>query len=228
MKKIIVAAALALAATTASATIAGSSHDLHANVNPALAGALGGAACAYCHMPHNGGTLAGAPLWARKIASVTATATTYAATYSFYSSVVGGHAPPTNADSIGAGSRACLSCHDGTQALSVVFDANGTGTQDIATTKANGVKLTGNALIGTDLRNDHPVSIAYTNAAPNYAGLDTSANATGRGFALPGGNIECISCHNAHSEPGVAASYSTRQFMVSYAGDFCAACHALK
>ncbi len=227
MKKIIVAAALALAATTASATIAGSSHDLHANPNPALAGAIGGAACAYCHMPHNGGTLAGAPLWARRISSATASATTYVATYSFYSSVVGGHTPPTNADGIGAGSRACLSCHDGAEAIAVVFNANGTGTQDISTTKG-GTKLTGNALIGTDLRNDHPVSVTYTNAGTNYAGLDTVANATSRGFSLPGGNVECISCHNAHNAAGLAASYSTRQFMVSYSGDFCAACHALK
>ncbi len=227
MKKIIVAAALALFATTASATIAGSSHDLNSATTTSMTGGTGGAACAYCHMPHNGSSLAGAPLWARRLPSATATTTTYAATYSFYSSVVGGRTPPANAQSMGAGSRACLSCHDGVAAVAVVFNPFGTGTQDISTGKS-GITMVGSiAKIGTDLSNDHPVSVLYTAAGGGYAGLTAQASVPAA-FSLPGNQVECISCHNAHNEPGASSSYSVRQFMVTYTGDFCAACHSLK
>lgn len=212
MKKALLAVAAALVATTASATISGSSHDMTLFVGGT------GAKCAYCHMPHNGATGAGAPLWARNI--------DYTPTggYNYFSSTSGGQAKPT---ALNNATRACLSCHDGTIAVATVLTANGNGSQTVAgSTNTTKTLAASPANVGTDLSNDHPVSVLYTNGGTNPAGL--AASPASSVFALPGGYIECTSCHNAHNAAGVANSYPNRQFMVAYTGDFCSACHSQK
>ncbi|HEX9051008.1 MAG TPA: hypothetical protein VF841_10785 [Anaeromyxobacter sp.] len=214
MKKMILVAAAALFATTASAAIKSSSHDFTA--------AGGGSSCAYCHMPHNSPytstTAPGAPLWARNI--------DYTATYTVYASSVTGHQVPANPPA--PGSRICLSCHDGTQAISTVFQASGTGTKNAGTSAIGVMSATSPALVGTDLSNDHPVSVSYTTANAAIFGLADPATLATTAFSLPSGKVECVSCHNAHNAAGVASAYPTRQFMVAYSGDFCVACHATK
>jgi predicted CXXCH cytochrome family protein len=130
MKKILVAFALAAVASTASATIAGSSHDLTTK-----AGAVLGS-CQYCHAPHlwtvsNLGTGI-APLWNK---NQTGALTPYT------SATMLGVATP------GANSRTCLSCHDGVNNLGAVVNGLYGALPAIAAA----------ANIGTDLTNDHPV-----------------------------------------------------------------------
>ena len=100
----------------------------------------------------------------------------------------------------GSRSKLCLSCHDGTVAL----DSFGgyTGTTNY---------ITGNALIGTDLSNDHPVSFTYDSSlATTDGGLydPTTAN-SGLGGTIDADllfntQLECSSCHDAHNSAGVA------------------------
>jgi predicted CXXCH cytochrome family protein len=213
MKKFLVAMALALVASVASAAITGSSHDFTGKTYG------GGARCAYCHMPHNGSTVAGAPLFSRNI--------NYTQAYTYFSSTSGGQAQPTQ---LGAGTRACLSCHDGTQSIAVVLAANGGGSQNISVPAGDVTKMGtingGTALIGPALSNDHPVSITYTSVGNNVGGLNPAPPAafnTGQGLM-----IECTSCHNAHNAKGQAASYPNRQFLVTIATDFCSGCHSTK
>lgn len=219
MRKIILAVAMAFVATTASAAILGSSHDFSVAGSP-YGAAAGGSDCAYCHMPHNSPvSVAGAPLWARNI--------NYTTTYTFYTSTVNGHQPtPT---SLNPGTRVCLSCHDGTQALAVVFKIEG-GTQNLSTGASTIVLAAGPSRVGPNLTTDHPVSVLYTSTtAGNPFGLSGAPPSI---FNITPGTstIECTSCHNAHNAKGAAvcASYPNRQFMPVLATDFCGGCHSAK
>lgn len=133
-----------------------------------------GEICVFCHTPHGADTSASVPLWNRKLgAQGGATYTTYNSLGT--SSLDGATAP------VGSVSLACLSCHDGTQAMNTMinqpgsggYDPNGSlwaGTWDNkshiavdgsgnATGKLGGTNNV--ALIGVDLRNDHPIGIQY-------------------------------------------------------------------
>jgi predicted CXXCH cytochrome family protein len=103
-------------------------------------------------------------------------------------------------------SLACLSCHDGTIGIDVIinepnsggpFTATGRTLSDIYTTGADTIKI-----LGTDLRNDHPISVSYDPALdPQFK---TIAEVEGAGLKLfddTGGNnmVQCATCHNPHT-----------------------------
>jgi predicted CXXCH cytochrome family protein len=132
--------------------------------------------CVFCHTPHNA-LSALVPLWNHA---------TSAATYTLYSSGTLNAVPgqPTGA------SLACLSCHDGT----VAIDSYGTRT--------GGTNVTGGALLGVVLSNDHPVSFTYDTAlATTDGGLVTpsSASLVVANVPLYAGKLECATCHNVHN-----------------------------
>ncbi len=133
--------------------------------------------CVFCHTPHGGDTSAAVPLWNRQLADP-GSYTTYSTTNS--SSIEGEVAP------VGSVSIACLSCHDGTQAMDTLINTPGSGT-DPAGFSASGT-WTGNntpqglAAIGQDLQNDHPIGIQYggggiTQSAPAAATRDPDFHA---------------------------------------------------
>lgn len=119
--------------------------------------------CVFCHTPHGADTSAAVPLWNRKLADP-ATYTTYNSLGT--SSLDGATAP------VGSVSLACLSCHDGAQAMNVMINAPGSGNYNatgytLAGTWS-GANQTAGAIsaglitnIGTDLKNDHPIGIQY-------------------------------------------------------------------
>jgi len=112
--------------------------------------------CVFCHTPHGGDTSAAVPLWNRTLAAP-ASYTTYSTTSS--SSVDGAVA------AVGSVSIACLSCHDGTQSMDVLINTPGSGTDPAGFSASS--TWTGNstpqvlALIGQNLRDDHPIGIQY-------------------------------------------------------------------
>jgi predicted CXXCH cytochrome family protein len=133
--------------------------------------------CIFCHTPHNAKSPQLVPLWNHA---------STAATFTLYSSSTLNAVPgqPSN------NSKACLSCHDGTVAL----DSYGarTGTNFIS----------GGALLGTDLSNDHPISFTYDAALATADGaLVTPANASQvvAGIPLYTAKVECASCHDVHN-----------------------------
>ncbi len=137
MKKILVVLALAAFASTASATIEGSRHDL-SKMNGATLGS-----CAYCHAPHlwvatnlPAGTTP--PLWNRNSQAASA--------YSIWSSQY------LHTDYPGTRSLTCLSCHDGSQDLGQVNNG--------AYGSLGNIAAVGN--VGMDLTNDHPVGAVYS------------------------------------------------------------------
>jgi len=184
------------------AGISGSPHDFSSK------GWSGGQLCTVCHTPHNADvTVTGAPLWNHQTTS---------ASYTLYSS------PTLNAQVKQPehyGSKLCLSCHDGTVALDSFGGSSGT------------TFMTGNALIGTDLRGTHPIGIVY-DAGLSVAdgGLfnpDTKATPLGNSITkdllFGTGNLECASCHDVHNS---VSAGNTSLLRISINGSaLCLTCH---
>lgn len=127
--------------------------------------------CVFCHTPHASDVSAAAPLWNKRVATG-ATYTTYASNTMTANTATDGVAGST---AIGSVSLACLSCHDGTQAMDNMLNAPGSGGYDVTGGATSGLAYTWNAgaqtsgvmlgtalaNLGSDLRNDHPIGIQY-------------------------------------------------------------------
>ena len=164
-----------LGATAASAGIANTKHNLSTGGTGNVHVTTGTEEiCVFCHTPHGSDTTAAVPLWNKQLPG--STYTTYS---TLNSSTVDGQVL-----SVGSVSLACLSCHDGTQAMDNIINAPGSGgyqangggvdglgytwAGDATRVDATGKLATGNiANIGTDLRNDHPIGIQYCGGGPN-------------------------------------------------------------
>jgi hypothetical protein len=155
----LLAGGLLLAGFSVQAQVVGSQHDL-TNAGTGQGGTANtDQVCVFCHTPHGADTDAPVPLWNKVLGSgATPPFTRYSslATPSFDSA----EAP------VGSVSLACLSCHDGTQAMDVVINGPGSGNYNPAGSEidpgAIGV-MTGSPvpMLGTDLTNDHPISMQY-------------------------------------------------------------------
>lgn len=136
-----------------------------------------GEICVFCHTPHGADTTASVPLWNRVLAA----ATTYTTYNTLGTSSLDGATAP-----VGSVSLACLSCHDGAQAMNVMINQPGSGGYNSAGAALTGTwtgvgTLTGLPKVGPDLTNDHPIGIQYgggyaSNAA--FPQTDIAAGAT--------------------------------------------------
>jgi predicted CXXCH cytochrome family protein len=199
-KNIFLTLALALSTTFAFAqSIVGSKHDMSA-----LTWNAEGEICITCHTPHNSQAASvGAPLW-----NHAATAT---ATFGLYASGT----LDANVGQPAGTSKLCLSCHDGT----VDLEAYG------ATASGAGTKMTGVAMLGTNLATHHPVSFTYDTALYTAdggatGGLFDPASKAEVADLLFGGSVECASCHDAHDT-------SNTKFLAvdNAASALCLTCH---
>jgi hypothetical protein len=139
------------------AQVVGSQHDLTVGGNAQGSTANTDEVCVFCHTPHGSDVAAPVPLW-NKVLGAPGSYTQYGtlATPTFDSS----EAP------VGSVSLACLSCHDGTQAMDVVLNLPGSGGYNPAGQEVDPVALgvmvgTPVPMLGTDLTNDHPISMQY-------------------------------------------------------------------
>ncbi len=178
----IVGSGLAVYHDDAVAAISAGKHNLSSTTvtNNRTTGA-GGEICVFCHTPHGADvSTAGAPLWNKRFTTTATAFTPYVAT----TTLDGAFAT----DGTGTGgflsgaSLACLSCHDGTQAIDNLLNAPGSGGMDStggnsdgrafvwntgnnSNLNANGY-LVSNANLGKDLSNDHPIGIRYCGGGP--------------------------------------------------------------
>lgn len=167
-----------LASFSLRAEITGSAHDFSGETwaNNQI--------CLPCHTPHGANTTVNdSPLWNHELST---------ASYTMYNSAT---FDATTGQPDGR-SKLCLSCHDGTVALDS-FGGN-TGSEFLSSNDA--------AYIGTDLRNDHPVSFTYNTALAATDGElhDPSTRATAIGGTIDhdmlfNGKLECASCHDVHN-----------------------------
>jgi hypothetical protein len=190
-----VALGTALIAGSASAGLAGSivntRHNLGSTgqgLNTASAASTG-EICIFCHTPHGGDTNAPVPLWNKSL--------TNPANFSTYD-MLGTSTLDAAVGDVGSVSLACLTCHDGTQAIDNIINAPGSGGYDAAGGGTNGLSWAWNSTdksldttgtfaggiaagniwqIGTDLTNDHPVSMQY--GGGGYSASSPSGNLFG-------------------------------------------------
>lgn len=151
--------------------------------------------CVFCHTPHGADASAAVPLWNRKL-----TGTTYT-TYNSLgtSSLDGGTA------AVGSVSIACLSCHDGAQAMNVMINQPGSGGYNAAGAAnstdvwAGSGTLNGDTItnIGANLKNDHPVGIQYAGgpsgtipaAGSDYSAFNDADFKTAKSKAINGSTV---------------------------------------
>lgn len=124
--------------------------------------------CVYCHTPHSGDNTAPVPLWNKALPAGTSF-TTYD---SLNSATIDG-----DFLTVGSVSVACLSCHDGTQAVDAVINTPGTGGNIAPATSplfglASPGPLTSFANLTSDLSDDHPISIQYAGFNPGTGQID--------------------------------------------------------
>lgn len=233
---------LAYAAATG---IAATKHNLSSGGGQAIKGDVA-EICVYCHTPHGGKKAIQddtGPLWNRDVA--VGTFTPYAS-YTLDASTTGA---PTSV------SKACLSCHDGTVGVNQMINRPGSGSGtnpvDADTEKVGGLNATNNvAMLGKDLRDDHPVSMIYANAKSYGTGAAMGTDSYAAGFnaattvgtrpvivngsvTLPlygadtaTGKVECGSCHDPHEERSFVSGSSVYFLRTSNSGSaLCLTCH---
>jgi len=175
--------------------------------------------CIFCHTPHHAiGSLtqetAGEgidkqliPLWNHT--TTVATFTMYNSTNNPLSDLQG-----TVDATPGGASLACLSCHDGTVAMGAIRTKPYWANTPVYLPGAGGgtaghIDLTTGLMtssawghVGTDLTNDHPISITYQDNLD--LGLNPPSGLVGVKLFGAGGNVtgnkvECASCHDPHN-----------------------------
>ena len=185
--------------------------------------------CVFCHTPHGAETGTNGsekvPLWNRRLAN---TSGGPSITYQKYNSSsldsAGTLTQPTNV------SKLCLSCHDGTMAIGAVnvlsgkFTDRDPTTAEIAMqgTSTGGKMAAGQGettgftrFLGTDLTNDHPISMTFDSTLASADGEmrdPSTADPKILGVRGPGkkpliplmpddqgnGQVQCNSCHDPH------------------------------
>ena len=161
-------------AATALAGVVGSQHDLTTGGQAQGSTANTDQVCVFCHTPHGSDVNAPVPLW-NKVLGAPGSYTQYSTlqTPSFDSQ----EAP------VGSVSLACLSCHDGTQAMDVVLNLPGSGGFNVGGTEIDPIGIglmTGSPvpMLGTDLTDDHPISMQYGGGGPTATDPDGTFTGT--------------------------------------------------
>jgi predicted CXXCH cytochrome family protein len=208
MTRRLAAAAIVLAVTTAPVLVVGqvrvaspaNKHNLSTSGPGPVKATTVTEICVFCHTPHNANPAV--PLWNQASS---------AATYQPYTST-------TMAATVGAptgSSKLCLSCHDGTVAIGNTINNGRFAMQGL---NAQG-QLTGTSVLGTDLRNDHPISFVPT------LGSDLVNPPAGSPVKLDrSGQVQCSSCHDPHR---MDIDSTTQKFLVvsNSASGLCVLCH---
>ena len=146
----------------ATAGVVNSQHDLTTAGSGQGGTANTDEVCVFCHTPHGSDTAAPVPLWNKVLGAP--------GQYDQYSTL---QTPSFDSQEapVGSVSLACLSCHDGTQAMDVVVNVPGSGGYSATGTEIDPVAIgvmagTPVPNLGTDLTDDHPVSMQYGGGGP--------------------------------------------------------------
>ncbi len=213
MKSLSVVLLAAGSLSLSAAGITGTKHDLSTNALAGQGHTNTTQVCVFCHAPHNAAATQLAPLWNRNFTGATPTFTLYSS-----STLTSTPTQPTGA------SLACFTCHDGTTSVGNLINMP-SGTASFTYTAGGNVNgsgvLTGTPALGTDLSNDHPVSMTYPTKAdlvvPTVAGSTSNVG----GLPLFSSKVECASCHDVHSN-----SIATPFLRVSMTNSaLCTTCH---
>ncbi|MHC4975047.1 MAG: cytochrome c3 family protein [Planctomycetota bacterium] len=193
---------LAMSVQAQQTSVVDSVHNLSATGPGSVRATSEEQVCIFCHAPHNASPVR--PLWNRQMPTDS---------YLIYSSRSFDAEPgqPTGM------SKMCLSCHDGTIAIGNVVS------RETPISMSSGVTTipAGSAHIGTDLRDDHPVSFRYDHS---LASLDQQLLDP---MTIPheiqldaNGEMQCTSCHDAHNN-----AFGNFLVMSNIGAQLCMSCH---
>ena len=204
------AAVVARAVQAQTDNVASSRHNMSARAGLTNYGEV----CVYCHTPHGGPNSANAPLWNRAFGPGAGSYQMYNQTWSSTVDMVVAATPQ-------GVSLACLSCHDGTIGLDVVINRPNADTSlagSGATMPANAGQFFAN--LGTDLRNDHPISVTYSVAADAAFNAPDVNNRINGELPLYSSRVECGTCHNPHN-----TTYTPFLRKSNTSSNLCRTCH---
>ncbi|MCG3180781.1 MAG: hypothetical protein BIFFINMI_03144 [Phycisphaerae bacterium] len=160
--------------------VANTKHNLTASGPGPIKVAGAGEVCYFCHTPHSANPIA--PLWNRQ-------------TNGQYYDVYGSSTMKAEVPQPTGSSRLCLSCHDGTIALTQTYNPRVSFQGTIYITPQD------SGYLGTDLRDDHPISFVYDQ------GLTTRDPQLRDPLTLPKqlpldaeSRVQCTTCHDAHDD----------------------------
>jgi len=240
---LVVSATMVMAGANPGTGIKSTSHDLSSATGRGNAWDAGVAAdptldriCIYCHAPHHTIKSADAatagltyyPLWNHDLTGLT---------YSLYEDNNNdvpnniSHQLQAQLTQPGSISKLCLSCHDGSVAVSSYGNFNG----GIAGSKHTGsVTTTGTRFAigeGGDLSNHHPIGFdyGYVEAIDDEI-RDASSDLLGNNpysltinDLLYGGKMECASCHDVHNTKNTGTKFV---WVADDQSNLCLSCHA--
>jgi len=208
------------AAGYALATVAATKHNFSSLSTADIKSSETSEICVFCHTPHNSNPAG--PVWNKEDTG---------STYNVYESQTLAATMSPNSPTLGqpsGSSKLCLACHDGTIAVGSVLNKPGKG--GIGSTTPLGVTGTGitagkisstsTAFIGTDLRDDHPISFNYSQAYPSNLEIKDDLTLPAEVKLDSSGKVQCTSCHDPHGT-------LFPKFMVASleSGGLCQACH---
>jgi predicted CXXCH cytochrome family protein len=204
------AAAILISANISHGAVGGTKHNF-GSLSPGDVKTLDSSEiCVFCHTPHNSDP--SAPLWNRNLSG---------STYNVYDSltIVAAVGQPTGS------SKLCLSCHDGTIAVGSLLNIPGKGLAGNLPVTGTGIDqgkitATSTAYIGTDLRDDHPISFDYALSYPDNTEIKPSSSFPPEVKLDSANMVQCRSCHDPHGT-------NNPKFMVASLenGALCNACH---
>ena len=218
------------------ASIIGSQHDFTLNTNYWVGGVAGGDwavsrsstnVCGECHTIHHAQSAANGPLFIH-------TPSANIGSFKTYDQAGSATFPSTLGITLGPGSLACLSCHDGSVAVNSTTDASGNVTYK-GTTNGTTIFIKSSAIVtegaqGNDLTHMHPIGVNYDAAYAALPGqLQLEANtfvASGNpsvGSVLKNHQVECSTCHDIHRTIG--GSTTSGIYTIASGQALCLGCH---
>lgn len=178
-------------------------HNLTASGPGPIKTTFAGESCIFCHTPHAANPIA--PLWNRNDPG------TFYLTYES-STLVADVGQPTGS------SRLCLSCHDGTIALGQVYNSKNVGGGSIYISSSD------RGFIGTDLRDDHPISFTYDSSLAVRKGEMRDPATLPASLPLDHNQqMQCTTCHDPHDD-----SLGNFLRMSNLESSLCRTCHELR
>jgi predicted CXXCH cytochrome family protein len=180
--------------------ISNTKHNLSSAGSGSVKASTEGEICVFCHIPH---AAAVTPLWNRNNPA------SYSSGNLYTSSTTNATIGQPDGTSV-----KCLSCHDGTIALGHVTSR----TTDITFSSALGSRRSN---LGTDLRDDHPISFVYNAALATADGKLNNPSSLSSGVALDAnGKMQCTSCHDPHYSSNTKFLVATNEYST-----LCIVCH---
>lgn len=174
--------------------------------------------CVFCHTPHNANP--SGPIWNKQ---------DQGSTYNVYESQSLAATLSPNAPTLGqptGSSKLCLACHDGTVAVGSLLNMPGKKAAGSMSMAGAGIDVSGRltaastAYIGTDLRDDHPISFGYSLSYPANPEIKGGPFTPAEVKLDSSGKVQCTSCHDPHGT-------DFPKFLVAgmESGSICIACH---